>query len=77
MDGSGSVTSASFDRVRNFAKRFLDAVDLGFDYTRVAVVQYSSEVQVEFYLNEFYDKEAVIFLIRLNLISGNKYIGSV
>ena len=46
LDASGSIGSANFIKVKQFVHDAISAFDIGFDKTRVGIVQYSSSNQV-------------------------------
>ncbi|XP_078580606.1 uncharacterized protein LOC144864418 isoform X3 [Branchiostoma floridae x Branchiostoma japonicum] len=60
LDGSGSVGADNFNLVKQFAKRLVDNFEISQTDTKVGVVQYSSSSNVEFYLNAFSTKQAVL-----------------
>ncbi|XP_070174899.1 cartilage matrix protein-like [Littorina saxatilis] len=57
MDASGSVGSENFQRMREFVRDLVDALDIGPNNIRVGVQKYSSGTNTEFNLSDYYDKE--------------------
>ena len=50
IDGSQSA-GPEFQYIRTLIERLVDYLDVGFDTTRVAVIQFSDDPRVEFLLN--------------------------
>lgn len=63
LDGSDD-TSAAFPVMKNFVQTVVEAFDIGEDKTRVAVAQYSSDQETNFYLNSYTGKTDVLDAIR-------------
>ncbi|XP_059933079.1 collagen alpha-3(VI) chain-like isoform X3 [Gadus macrocephalus] len=59
IDGSKNVGAANFPRVRDLALRIIEGLDVGRDTIRVAVALYSTDPEVQFYLNSYESKAAV------------------
>ncbi|XP_051864788.1 LOW QUALITY PROTEIN: collagen alpha-3(VI) chain-like [Pristis pectinata] len=55
VDGSENVRSA-FSSIQKFISRVVDNLDIGSDKVRVALVQYSEDPNVNFYLNSYTTK---------------------
>ena len=60
MDGSGSISSDDFARVRRFLRGFIEGLDIGSDKIRIGLVQYSSLPQQEFQLKDTRDKSSLL-----------------
>ncbi|KAM8789552.1 collagen alpha-3(VI) chain [Rhynchonycteris naso] len=61
----GSVNAApEFRYIRNLIERLVDSLDVGFDTTRVAVIQFSEDTKVEFFLNAHSSKDEVQNAVR-------------
>ncbi|XP_078660839.1 uncharacterized protein LOC144905190 isoform X3 [Branchiostoma floridae x Branchiostoma belcheri] len=76
LDGSGSVGSANFDLVKTFAKNVVQNFDVSPTATRVAVVQYSDQLQTEFALNAFSTKNEVYDAIdNISYLTGGTFTG--
>uniref|UniRef100_I2CWG4 Collagen alpha-3(VI) chain isoform 4 n=1 Tax=Macaca mulatta TaxID=9544 RepID=I2CWG4_MACMU len=58
IDGSQSA-GPEFQHVRTLIERLVDYLDVGFDTTRVAVIQFSDDPKVEFLLNAHSSKDEV------------------
>ena len=72
LDSSTSVGKENFQKVLTFVKDFLSDADIDSGNVRVAVVIYSSKVQVQFYLNRYRKKEEVLDAIdRIPYIAGS------
>jgi len=56
LDSSGSIGSSDFQKIKSFVKDVIQAFDIGFDQTRVGVVQYSTTVSRPFDLNDYGNK---------------------
>ncbi|CAH1790069.1 unnamed protein product [Owenia fusiformis] len=54
IDASGSVGNNNFDEMKQFVQDIIQSMDIGFDDSRIAVVTYSDDARVEFYLDEYY-----------------------
>ncbi|XP_014449748.1 collagen alpha-3(VI) chain isoform X4 [Alligator mississippiensis] len=63
IDGS-QFASSEFQLIRDFIVRVVDSLDVGFDTTRVAVVQFSTDPKVEFLLNTHSTKDDVQSAVR-------------
>lgn len=63
VDGSQSA-GPEFQHIRAFIERLVDTLDVGFDTTRVAVIQFSEEPKVEFLLNAHSSKDEVQNAVR-------------
>jgi collagen type XII alpha len=70
IDGSWSVGEENFRLTKEFLKSLVLPFEIGYDYTRVAVVQYSDDPRVEFYLKTHLDKTEL-----LNAIDSIPYKG--
>ncbi|KAJ8410588.1 hypothetical protein AAFF_G00194920 [Aldrovandia affinis] len=64
IDGSENVGAANFPRVRDLALSVIERLDVGRDAIRVAVVQYSADPEIQFYLNSYDTKTAVLDAIK-------------
>ncbi|KAL3854733.1 hypothetical protein ACJMK2_013983 [Sinanodonta woodiana] len=56
LDSSGSVGHVDFRKVKDFAYRLIDDLNIGKDQTRVGLVAYSSRSRHGFYLKDYYEK---------------------
>ncbi|XP_065269460.1 collagen alpha-3(VI) chain [Emys orbicularis] len=63
IDGSQFVTS-EFSLIRGLIERMVNSLDVGFDATRVAVVQFSDDSRVDFLLNAHSSKDEVLSAVR-------------
>ncbi|XP_072535448.1 matrilin-2-like, partial [Salminus brasiliensis] len=57
IDSSRSLRPSDYMKVKAFIKDMLQFLDVGMNRTRIALLQYGSVVQNEFFLNAFYEKE--------------------
>ncbi|KAG7248880.1 hypothetical protein CRUP_021062, partial [Coryphaenoides rupestris] len=64
IDGSENVGAANFPRVRDLALRIIEGLDVGRDTIRVAVALYSGDPDVQFYLNSYDSKAAVLDAVK-------------
>ncbi|XP_072117594.1 collagen alpha-3(VI) chain-like isoform X1 [Mobula birostris] len=62
IDGSENVRSA-FPSIQKFIIRVVDNLDIGSDKARIALVQYSEDPSVNFYLNSYTTKRDVIDVV--------------
>ncbi|KAK3599233.1 hypothetical protein CHS0354_012842 [Potamilus streckersoni] len=60
VDSSSSLSVLDFKRAQEFMKEVVQGFDISPNHTHVGVVLYSTQVSVEFQLNQYYDKQAVI-----------------
>lgn len=63
IDGSQRA-GPEFQYIRTLIERLVDLLDVGFDTTRVAVIQFSEDPRVEFLLNAYTSKEEVRNAVR-------------
>ncbi|XP_028852921.1 matrilin-3b isoform X2 [Denticeps clupeoides] len=56
IDSSRSVRPAEFEKVKIFLADMVDTLEIGFDATRVALVNYASTVHIEFLLKTYHNK---------------------
>ncbi|KAG6930871.1 collagen type VI alpha 3 chain [Chelydra serpentina] len=63
IDGSQFVTS-EFIFIRGLIERLVNSLDVGFDATRVAVIQFSDDPKIEFLLNAHSSKDEVLSAVR-------------
>ncbi|XP_037097950.1 matrilin-3-like isoform X10 [Syngnathus acus] len=59
VDSSRSVRPAEFEKAKEFLIDMVDTLEIGSDATRVGLVNYASTVKIEFYLNTYFDKQAL------------------
>lgn len=52
VDASGSIGLENFEKVKQFIKQVVMTFDVDPQYTRVALVEFSSKARIEFKLNE-------------------------
>ncbi|XP_059181151.1 IgGFc-binding protein-like [Centropristis striata] len=64
VDGSGSIGRLNFRLVRMFLENLVNAFDVGINTTRIGLVQYSGDPRIEWHLNAFSTKDAVIDAIK-------------
>lgn len=53
LDASTSVTEANFAKMRQFSKDIVDRANVDSGSVRIAALIYSTEVEVQFYLNQY------------------------
>ncbi|XP_047455334.1 collagen alpha-1(XIV) chain isoform X2 [Mugil cephalus] len=76
VDGSWSIGRLNFRLVRMFLENLVNAFDVGIDKTRIGLAQYSGDPRIEWHLNAFYTKEAVIDAVKnLPYKGGNTLTG--
>ncbi|XP_047197563.1 matrilin-2 isoform X9 [Hippoglossus stenolepis] len=59
IDSSRSVRPAEFEKAKDFLEDMVDSLEIGYDATRVGLVNYASTVQIEFLLKTYFDKFAL------------------
>ena len=57
VDSSGSITPDEFAMAKRFVAKFIQAVSVNKEKTRVAIVNYSNRTLIEAYLNSFYNEQ--------------------
>ncbi|XP_030642414.1 collagen alpha-3(VI) chain [Chanos chanos] len=71
IDGSENVGAANFPSIRDLALRVVEGLAVDRDTIRVALLLYGADPQIQFYLNSYDNKEAVLSAIgRLNFPGG-------
>ncbi|XP_034552837.1 collagen alpha-1(XIV) chain isoform X1 [Notolabrus celidotus] len=76
VDGSWSIGRLNFRLVRMFLENLVNAFDVGIDKTRIGLAQYSGDPRMEWHLNAFSTKEAVIDAVKnLPYKGGNTLTG--
>ncbi|KAM9852256.1 collagen alpha-1(XIV) chain [Aulostomus maculatus] len=76
VDGSWSIGRLNFRLVRLFLENLVNAFDVGFDKTRIGLAQYSGDPRIEWHLNAFTTKDAVIDAVKnLPYKGGNTLTG--
>uniref|UniRef100_A0A8C4Y0C9 Collagen type VI alpha 3 chain n=1 Tax=Gopherus evgoodei TaxID=1825980 RepID=A0A8C4Y0C9_9SAUR len=63
IDGSQFVT-AEFHLIRALIERIVNSLDVGFDATRVAVIQFSDDPKIEFFLNAYFSRDEMLSAVR-------------
>ena len=71
IDGSDSSRSG-FSAMRDFTRRIAENLDIAKDKDRIAVVQYSGDTKVHFYLRSHPTKDAVSRIIRTRRHRGGR-----
>ncbi|XP_027242012.2 collagen alpha-3(VI) chain [Cricetulus griseus] len=77
IDGSQNA-SPEFQHIRTLIERLVEYLDIGFDTTRVAVIQFSEDPKMEFPLNAHFSKDEVQSAVRRLRPKGGRqiYIGN-
>uniref|UniRef100_A0A6Q2Z5G9 Collagen, type XIV, alpha 1b n=1 Tax=Esox lucius TaxID=8010 RepID=A0A6Q2Z5G9_ESOLU len=76
VDGSWSIGRINFRLVRLFLENLVNAFSVGIDQTRIGLAQYSGDPRIEWHLNAFTTKEAVIDAVKsLPYKGGNTLTG--
>ena len=62
MKALGKIFSIFKNKKKNFFKILIlvRPFEIGWDYTRVAVLQYSDDPRIEFYLKDYQDKTTLL-----------------
>ncbi|XP_067305122.1 collagen alpha-1(XIV) chain isoform X5 [Pseudorasbora parva] len=76
VDGSWSIGRINFRLVRMFLENLVNAFDVGIDKTRIGLAQYSGDPRIEWHLNGFSTKDAVLDAVKnLPYKGGNTLTG--
>lgn len=77
IDGSQNA-GPEFQHIRTLIERLVEYLDIGFDTTRVAVIQFSEDSKMEFPLNAHFSKDEVQNAVRRLRPKGGRqvYIGN-
>uniref|UniRef100_A0A3Q2NPZ1 Collagen type XIV alpha 1 chain n=1 Tax=Fundulus heteroclitus TaxID=8078 RepID=A0A3Q2NPZ1_FUNHE len=76
VDGSWSIGRINFKLVRMFLENLVNAFDIGIDKTRIGLAQYSGDPRIEWHLNTYSTKDAVIDAVKnLPYKGGNTLTG--
>ncbi|XP_041665058.1 collagen alpha-1(XIV) chain-like isoform X1 [Cheilinus undulatus] len=76
VDGSWSIGRINFRLVRTFLENLVRAFNVEFDQTRIGLAQYSGDPRIEWHLNTYTTKEAVIDAVKnLPYKGGNTLTG--
>ncbi|XP_052003748.1 collagen alpha-1(XIV) chain-like isoform X4 [Xyrauchen texanus] len=76
VDGSWSIGRINFRLVRMFLENVVNAFDVGIDKTRIGLAQYSGDPRIEWHLNGFSTKDAVLDAVKnLPYKGGNTLTG--
>ncbi|XP_037836071.1 collagen alpha-1(XIV) chain isoform X2 [Kryptolebias marmoratus] len=76
VDGSWSIGRINFKLVRMFLENLVNAFDVGIDKTRIGLAQYSGDPRIEWHLNTYSTKDAVIDAVKnLPYKGGNTLTG--
>ena len=70
IDGSENVGAENFPYVRDLALRIIERLDVGRDTIRVALVLYSVNPDIKFYLNSYDSKSSVVEAVKGLAYSG-------
>ncbi|XP_029070062.1 collagen alpha-5(VI) chain [Monodon monoceros] len=77
VDGSSSIGSENFGKMKTFMKNLLAKVQIGPDKTRVGVIQFSDHNREEFQLDKYYTQKEISDAInRMSPINQNTLTGS-
>ena len=66
MDSSGSIGSQNFDKIKSFLSDLVGELEVDKGVVRVGIVQFSSDVELEFHLNEYNQRLITNISIILN-----------
>lgn len=76
MDGSESISSKDFEKMKDFMKRMVNQSNIGADEIRIGLLQFSSNPQEEFRLNQYSSKVDIHRAIsNVKQISDGTYTG--
>ena len=76
MDGSESISPKDFEKMKEFMKRMVNQSNIGADEIQIGLLQFSSDPQEEFRLNQYSSKVDVHRAISdVKQINGGTYTG--
>lgn len=76
VDGSWSIGTENFERIRLFLYTLVNGFDVGPDHVRIGLVQYSTTPRTEFLLNTHQDKTEILqYISRLPYMGGGTQTG--
>ena len=64
LDGSGSIGSSNFDRVRQFEHDFVSKMEIGPNDNQIGTIVFSGEAQMQFSLNAYQSKSDLLSAIQ-------------
>lgn len=64
LDSSTSVTAPNFEKMLEFIVHFVSTADIDSGNVRIGAVLYSTEVEIQFNLNEYHTKQDVIDAVK-------------
>ncbi|CAC5419109.1 COL6A [Mytilus coruscus] len=77
LDSSGSVGKANFDKMLAFVKTMVKGFNVGQNKIRIGIQTFSNRAKVQFNLNKFADKQAVMTAIdHIPYVSGGTNTGT-
>jgi len=59
VDGSGSIESSNFRKVKSFIQQVVDSFDIGNETVRVGFIQFSDSANIQFDLRRYSSKDVV------------------
>jgi len=60
LDGSGSIGSSNFNKVKSFVQSVVEAFDISSEKVRVGLIEFSSQAEVQFDLLRYSNKQDVM-----------------
>ena len=76
VDGSWSIGSENFQRIRDFLHTLVDSFDVAPDHVRIGLAQYSNNPRTEFNLNTYQDKQEILdYIDKLPYLGGGTMTG--
>ncbi|XP_034029371.1 collagen alpha-6(VI) chain [Thalassophryne amazonica] len=76
LDQSGSIVQNDYTTMKKFTTELVKSFEVGKEFVRVGLAQFSSTFQKEFYLNQFYtEQEVTKHILDLQQIGGGTNIG--
>jgi len=59
LDGSSSIGSIDFENVKSFMQSVVEAFDISSEKVRVALIEFSTDAEVQFDLRQYSNKQDV------------------
>ena len=60
LDSSGSIYSSDFVKAKQFVYDVVNQLDIGYNETRIAIINFSSMIKIEAYFNTYFDKTSLL-----------------
>ena len=76
LDSSGSIISSDFQKALKFVYDVVNNLNIGYNATRVAIINFSITIKVEAYLNTYFDKSTLLAaILNIRQFAQSTYTG--